>query len=76
MKNLNLGTIILFESTRPYNPNTGGSYRSMRVVVESLNNAGYKIFIVSYVKNSLLKFPNLGNVENIIIKHFSLRALI
>ena len=55
MKNLNLGTIILFESTRPYNPNTGGSYRSMRVVVESLNNAGYKIFIVSYVKNSLLK---------------------
>ena len=76
MKNINLGRIILFESTRPYNPNTGGSYRSMRVVVESLNNAGYKIFIVSYVKNSLLKFPNLGNVENIVIKHFSLRALI
>lgn len=76
MKNLNIGTIILFESTRPYNPNTGGSYRSMRVVVESLSAAGYKIFIVSYVKNSLLKFPNLENVENIVIKHFSLRALI
>ena len=48
----------------------------MRVVVESLSKAGYKIFIVSYAKNSLLKFPSLENVENLVIKHFSLRALI
>ena len=59
MKNLNIGTIMLFESTRPYNPNTGGSYISMRVVVESLSKAGYKIFIVSYAKTLYLNFQAL-----------------
>lgn len=68
--------IVIFESTRPYNPTIGGSYRSLRVIVEGLAEAGFDIHVISYVNNSFLKFPNLPNVSHIVIPHYSLRSLL
>ena len=68
--------MVIFESTRPDNPTTGGSYISLRVIVKGLAEAGRHITIVSYVSNPLIQFPDLDNVHNQIIPHYSLRRLL
>jgi glycosyltransferase involved in cell wall biosynthesis len=68
--------VVIFESTRPDNPTMGGSYISLRVIVNGLAEAGWDVIIVSYVKNPLIQFPHLDCVRNHIIPHYSLRRLL
>tara|TARA_B100001059_G_scaffold236584_1_gene287989 strand:+ start:5009 stop:6238 length:1230 start_codon:yes stop_codon:yes gene_type:complete len=68
--------VVIFESTRPDNPTTGGSYISLRVIIKGLVEAGWDVVIVSYVTNPLIQFPNLDGVNNQIIPHYSLRKLL
>ena len=67
--------VIIFESTRPENPTTGGSYISLKVIIEGLVDAGWDVVVVSYFKNPLLQFSDIDSVRNHIIPHYSLRRL-
>lgn len=67
---------MIFESTRPNNPTTGGSYISLRVIIQGLAKAGWDVVIVSYVANPLIQFPDEDNVSNEIIEHYSLRRIL
>ena len=68
-------TVVLFESTRPYNPTAGGSIRSLRVVASALADDGWDVFIVSYINHPLLEFSCEENIQNIVLRHFGLRGI-
>lgn len=65
--------ILIFESSRPENPTIGGSFRSLKVVIQALIEDDWNITIACYKKNKFLEFPN-QNIEVIELKHFSLRS--
>ena len=65
--------ILIFESSRPENPTVGGSFRSLKVVIQALIEDDWNITIACYKKNKFLEFPN-QNIEVIELKHFSLRS--
>lgn len=70
------GTVLLFESTRPYNPTVGGSIRSLRVVAGALSASGWRVIIVSYMKHPLLEFHSDKNIQNIVLRYFGLRSML
>ena len=66
-------SVLIFESTKPYNPTSGGSYYSLRPIISAFCDQGWDVKVTSYVENSLLNFPEYKNLENVILKHFSLK---
>lgn len=63
--------ILIVESSRPFNPTTGGSFRSLQVVVECLQRANEPVCVSFYFDNEFVGLLEAQGASTVVLKYIS-----